>query len=620
MPRFALARLTAPFLLLAGLLLLPQPRAAAQPASSFDVVRDRIEIGGPFLVFIDYEDQMARLGRDLTEAVANAIGDDPELAPLRQDFGEILDELGLTGIKAIGMSSTRAPGGGYFNRSFLHAPAPRRGLLAVLGGPARPFATTRLAPADTDLFAETEIDIAALVRALTTVARRFVPDAGIDMAADLMASETGAEAAEALKLAAGLSGRTTLILRLGETAMPHVQNLEEWGFGFLQKASFLLRVEGIGRRVAPLLRDMPLVSATTVAGRPGFRAAEIVPLLGENQPVLVIDDDAVLLGSSAAFVAQSLQREAGLSASPAYAKAIAELGIDSGNTLTYASPRLFRVLRGLLAAAVQAAGEQSHDRELMPLLEAVIRQIPDPADPVISVSANLPDGILTRSRDPMSLRGTLLALGLYNPEVIAPIALAVVPAAIKAAADRRSEARAAEIAEANLQLIGEAALAWFQANPGASRVGYADLAPVLAGKLGRVRDIDFTDFELERGFGKIELELPGGETVAWYAPIGEAERERIRANLRDLDRAAAWYFRANPRETVMLGSEATGSGSPLAALPDPLRGERYDEVMVHRTDTEIAIEVGNETIAIQRDPALMRQQQPSPRRPQPRGG
>ena len=108
------------------------------------------------------------------------------------------------------------------------------------------------------------------------------------------------------------------------------------------------------------------------------------------------------------------------------------------------------------------------------------------------------------------------------------------------------------------------------------------------------------------------------------APKGDfdltpAERERIRANLRDLDRAAAWYFRANPRETVMLGSEAAETGSPLASLPAPVRGERYDELMIHRTDGEIAIEVGNETITIPRDPALMRQQQ-APRRQQPRGG
>jgi hypothetical protein len=136
-----------------------------------------------------------------------------------------------------------------------------------------------------------------------------------------------------------------------------------------------------------------------------------------------------------------------------------------------------------------------------------------------------------------------------------------------------------------------------------------------------VKDVDFTDFTLERGFSKVELELPSGETVAWFAPITEADRERIRENLRGFDRAAAWYFRKYPRETVMLGIEAAEDGSPMAALPDPVRDERYEDLQIRRTDTAIEIEVGAETIAIRRDPAMQRQQQQQQQRRQPpRGG
>ena len=596
-----------------------QAQAQAQTPSRFDTVRSRIDPGGPFMVIVDYEDQIATLGRDLTAAVAAAVGDDPDLAPLRQDFAAIFEELGLSGIKAIGMSSSRVPGGGFFNRSFVHAPEPRRGLLAVLGGPARPFSTTRMAPPDSDFFVETEFDLAALVQTLIAIARRFEPAAGLDMAAEALAAETSREAGEALRLAASLRGRLTLVLSLGDTAAPHAQALEDWGIDFARKANYLLRMEGIGQPVARLLRKVPLLATASIAGRPAFRPAEAIPILGPNQPVVVIDGDALLLGSSAAFVTQSLAGGDGLGGSPVFAKAFGELGLAQGNTLTYATPRLHRVLRGLIAAGMQAASEAGEGHEMLPLAEAIIRQAPEPAAPVVSVSANLPDGILTHGRDTVSLRGALLALALYNPEIVGPIVLAVIPAAIKAEADRRGEARAAEIAEANLRLIGEAALAWFEANPGATQVGYAELAPGLAGRLGRVRDVDFTDFQLDRGFGKIELELPNGEVVVWHAPIGEAERERIRANLRRMDRAAAWYFRNNPRETVMLGTEAVEDGSPLSELPATVRGERYDELQIRRSDTEIAIDAGNETIVIPRDPALLRQQQP-PRRQQPRGG
>jgi hypothetical protein len=610
--------------LLAGLILgAPWSGWAQQPraASSLEAVRARIDLAAPFFVFMDYEDQLGRLGRELTTAVADAVGDDPDLALLRQDFAAILEELGLSGIKAVGMSSTRVRDVGYLNRIFVHAPEPRRGLLAVMGGPARPFATTRLAPPDSDLFFETEIDIPALITALTAVARRFDPEANLDKASKMLSQEAGDEAGAALELAAALRGRITVALRLGQTPTPHPQGLEDWASAFVQKASLLVRMEGIAPKLTPLLRDLPLLAPATVAGRPAFRPVEAIPMLGDNQPVIVVDEDALLIGSSAALVAQSLTRRAGLDEHPAFRQAMSQIGLETGNTLTYASPRLFRLLRSLVASGIESASDQLPNREILPLVEAILAQIPEPPGPIVSVSANLPDGILTHSLEVMSLRGALLALGLYNPEILAPIALAVIPAAIKAEADRRGESRAEEIAERNLALIGEAALGYFAANPGAQQVGYAELAPALAGRLGRVRDVDFTDFQLERNFGKIELELPSGETVVWYAPLTDADRQRVEANLRLFDRAAAWYFRTNPRETFMLGVEAIEDGSPLSALPAPVRSERYEELTIRRTDTEITIDVGAETIAIPRDPALLRQQQqPSPRRPQTRGG
>lgn len=600
-----------------------QPPATAAPTpagGSFEAVRAQLQLGGPFFVYVDFEDQFAKLGRDLTQAVADVVGGDPDLATYRQDFGAILDELGISGVRAIGMSSTLRRDGSYHNRSFLHAPGPRRGLLAAMGGPARPFATTRLAPADTDFFLEAEIDMPALVEAIVAVARRFDPKADIDLATGAIAAETGIDAGDAIKAITELRGRVTFFLRLGETSMPDAARLEEWALGIAQKGGLLLRVEGIAPKLLPLLGGIPELAPTTIAGRRAFRGAETVPILGENQPVLVVDGDALVLASSAAFAEQSLGRGAGLAEAPAFRDALAELGVDRGNSLAYATPRLYRVLRTLLGAAMESGSGLGGDAFAGPVAQAILGRMPDLPSPMVQVAANLPDGILVRAHGPSSLKSGLLALGLYNPELLGPVALALVPAAIKTAADKASEGRAAEIAQANLQAIGEAALEWFAANPSAREVGHADLARALEGRLRRVKDVDFTDFTLERGFSKIELELPNGETVVWFAPITEADRERIRENLRGFDRAAAWYFRKYPRETVMLGIEAAEDGSPMATLPEPVRDERYEDIQIRRTDTSIEIEVGAETIAIRRDPALQRQQQQQQRRQPPRGG
>lgn len=602
-----------------------QPPATAAPApagGSFEAVRAQLQLGGPFFVYVDFEDQFAKLGRDLTQAVADVVGGDPDLAAYRQDFGAILDELGISGVRAIGMSSTLRRDGSYHNRSFLHAPGPRRGLLAAMGGPARPFATTRLAPADTDFFLEAEIDMPALVQALVSVARRFDPKADIDLATGAIAAETGIDAGDAIKAITELRGRVTFFLRLGETSMPDAAHLEEWALGLAQKGGLLLRVEGIAPKLLPMLAGIPELAPATIAGRRAFRGAEAVPILGENQPVLVVDGDALVLASSAAFAEQSLGRGAGLAEAPAFRDALSELGVDRGNSLAYATPRLYRVLRTLLGTAMEPGSGLGGDEFAGQVAQAILGRMPELPSPTLQVAANLPDGILVRAHGPSSLKSGLLALGLYNPELLGPVALALVPAAIKTAADKASEGRAAEIAQANLQAIGEAALEWFAANPSAREVGYADIAKALEGRLRRVKDVDFSDFTLERGFSKIELELPNGETVVWFAPITEADRERIRENLRGFDRAAAWYFRKYPRETVMLGIEAAEDGSPMAALPDPVRDERYEDLQIRRTDTAIEIEVGAETIAIRRDPALQRQQQQpqQQRRQPPRGG
>ncbi len=599
----------------AGLGAAPLAAQTTPPSASFEAARQRLEIGGPVFAFMDFEDEVLRLGRDLTAIVAELVGDDPELAIYRQDFGRILDELGIAGVKAVGLSSTVRRDGGYHNRAFLHVPGQRRGFLAALGGPAKPFATARLAPADTDLFLEFELDVPALVQAITTVAERFLPGAGTRMLSDAIAAGSGVEAAEGVDILASLRGRITLALRLGETGAPDAARLEEWALGLAQKGNLLLRVEGVGQRLVPLLQKVSEVTQSSVGGRTVFRASEIVPILGENQPAIVIDGNDLLLGSSLAFVQQSLARTDGLAQAPGFQRTLAALGLAEGNALSYLTPRIFEVLRVVMGAAMEAS-PSAQNEAMGPMLQALLGRLTDVKEPMASVTANMPDGIVLHANSTSSMRGAMLSLGVYNPDLIGPIALAVVPSLVKAQIDSRQAARSVEIAEANLKLIGEAALAFLAANPKAEEVSYRDLEAQLKGRLGAIKGLDFTDFTLERGFSKIELELPNGQSVVWVAPFTDEQREQVRRNLQAFDRAAAWYFRKYPQETLMLGLEADEDGSPMADLPAPVRGENYRDLQIHKTDAEIRIEVGDEIVSIRRDPALQRPQQRQPQRPQ----
>lgn len=603
---------------------------APAPSAHFEAVRQKLELGGPVFVFMDMEDDLARIGRDLTKAVADVIGDDPDTQVFKQDYSKILEEIGIAGVKALGMSSTVRREGGYHNRGFIHIPEPRRGLFAALGGPARPFATTRLAPADSDLFIETELDMPALIQALTTIAERFIPGASIDMLGGAVADQTGVDANEGIAVLTSLRGRITLLLRLGETTVPDPARMEEWGFGFAQKAQLLLRAEGIGQRLLPLLAKVGELKSETINGRPVFRANETVPFLGDNQPALVIDGDNVLLGSSLAFVEQSLARSAGLAQTPAFSNALTAVGMTEGNSLVFGTPRFYQLVRALIGSAIDMSAGSSKDSPLGPILQTMIDRIPNLTEPLASVTANVPDGIVMRANGVSSLKAAMLSLAIYNPDILGPIALAVIPAAIKTQMDTRKEARSVGIAEANLKMIGEAAVDFFNQNPNATEVTFKDIEAVLAGKLGTVKDLDFTDFTLERGFTKIDLELPNGQTVTYLVPFSDADRDSIRKNLALFDRAAVWYFRKNPAETVMLGIEAIEDGSPMKELPNALRGEDYRQLQIRRTDDEISIEVSGETLMVKRDPALQQvqpqrpqqQRRPPtrPQQPQPKGG
>lgn len=612
---------------LAGAIAAAPPPAPAQTSANFEIVRRHLDIGGPLFVFMDVDGEGARIGRELTAAVARAAGDDPDMALFRQDFAAILADLGLSQIKAVGMSSMARREGGFHNRAFIQVPE-RRGLLAAFGGPARPFTTTRLAPADTDFFVETELDMPALVTALTTIAARFIPGASPDMASQMLEGTGGEDAATAFRVVTTMKGRITLLLRLGETTLPDAKRMEEWGFGFAQKAQLLLRVEGIGRGVTPLLDKIDEIDSETVGALRIYRAKESVPFLGDNQPVLAIEGDTVLLATSRAFLEQSLARTAGLAEAPAFRGALAAVGLEEGNTLAYGTPRFFSLVRALLAAAGDLAPKQGDTEFLGPLLQVLIGQIPDLNEPLAQVTANVPEGIVMRANSVVSLRSALLTLGIYNPDLIGPILLAAVPAAVQMQVEQKARSRAAENTEANLVVIAEAALAFFRENPNADEVTYKDIESRLAGRLKPVKDIDFTDFTLERSFNKLEIELPSGQTITYNVPLSDEDRERIRKNLALFDRAVVWYFQKNPAETVMLGSEALDRGSPMSEFPPSVRGENYGELQVRKSDTEISLEVNGETISVRRDPALQRpapapqrqQQRPQQRQPQRQGG
>jgi hypothetical protein len=603
---------------LAALQLHAAPASAQAPASSphFETVRQRLELGGPLYVYVDVDGDVARIGRDVSESIASVVGNDPRGQYLKLDYEAILSDLGLTQIKALGMSSSRRAQGGYVNRGFVYIPEPRRGLLTLFGGPARPFATARMAPADTDLFIEAELDASTLLQTVSAVGVRLgFPDV-IEELFKVARREGGAgddqlaAATLALDFVRALKGRVTLALGLGSNPRLDPQAPEAAAMELATNVKLLLRVEGIGEKLVPLLSQTDELVASTVGNRRIYRLKESLPFLGDNQPVLAIEGTTALLASSLAHLDQSLSRTAGLDTAPAFRSGLEALGPE-GNSVNFFTPRMIRFLKDAVRLATKVAADMGEDRFTTSMIEAALGMLPDSDQPLMTVSANVADGILLRAHSPLSLKNALLTLGIYNPETMGMIARIAAPAIARAVIADKSDgdgtARAvvspqdAAIQE-NLQRIAEVAERYFKDNPGEDEVAFDELEPSLAG-LRVVAGEDYSDVTVTKGAPTIEVELPNGRTVAYAAPLSDGDRAQIRRNLRAFDEAAAWYLASRPNESFMAGNEATEDGSPMKAAPKPVRGENYNSLAISRDDTEIKIEVAGETIVVERDMA-----------------
>jgi hypothetical protein len=197
----------------------------------------------------------------------------------------------------------------------------------------------------------------------------------------------------------------------------------------------------------------------------------------------------------------------------------------------------------------------------------------------------------------------LLALGIYNPETLGMLLRMAVPAAASAYVAQQREARVSKLVESNLALVSTAVDRYFAANPNATSVeirGLRKSDPQLAA-LKPVAGEDYNTLVIPRGFGSLSIEVPKVASVFYSAPLTDAHREAIRANLKRFNPALAWYFTAHPNAQSMRADEAIGRGSPMTVLPSPIRGEDYHNLSIDRSATTISIFVGGEEITVPRE-------------------
>jgi hypothetical protein len=399
----------------AGVELVPE----AERSRHFEAVNSHLELGGTLYAYADVDGDALALAASAQALVRQIAVAQPQIAPLgRQDFKALFSALGLNDVKAIGLSSVREAGGNFRNRTFIFTPDGRHGLLAVFGGQTGRFIGARLAPPDADFYSECEFDVSALYDTVKEVVAKV---SGTEAAASFekkLKDAGGKSGFSALDVIEGLNGRLTVIIRM-DPAITFAGNV---GPKLVKVPGFnaVLRVDGIGTALLGALEKNGALAGSVSGSRHIFTMRTPISF-GGILPSLEVDGKTLYAATSADFLRECLDRQAGLETNPQFAAGLSALGPD-GNGLTWISPRFFSRLKEIGSMNPDAAPD------LRRVLDVFSSNLPTVTQPLFSVRSNLPDGILMRSNWNRSLKPDIAMFTVYNPVTIGLMAAMAIPA------------------------------------------------------------------------------------------------------------------------------------------------------------------------------------------------
>jgi hypothetical protein len=442
----------------------PKPLAVevvkpAERSRHFVAVNRQLELGGTLYGYVDVDGDVLKFVDGLRSMLDQIAKQQPNLAPfLKQDYGKIAQTLGLTDVKAVGFSSVPDGTGFFRNRVFLYTPDQRHGLLAGLGGKPAAFSHVALAPADTDFFAEAEIDLPVVYAAVRDVVAQIGGETTKNQLEDNLRRAGEQAAISVLNLINGLKGRASIVLRLDPEKTIRIAGPQPLT---LPAISLLIRIDGAAQGIAAALDRSPAFQRSDRGDLHTYALKQRLPIEGLS-PVLATEGGALYLATSPEFLTACREQKSGLAQTAEFRTALEHVGSE-GNGLAYASPRLFARLRQF-EVLNPALPEQTKT-----MVHLIATHLPSLDRPLVTVRTNLPDGILVRSYWNRSLKQEIAMAAIYNPVSVGVIAAIAIPAFQKT----RTAAQDKTVIN-NLRLLSIAAER-FYAERGVTAATYDDL-------------------------------------------------------------------------------------------------------------------------------------------------
>jgi hypothetical protein len=385
---------------------------------SFLAVNKHLELGGTLYGYIDVDGDVFKVTGGIQNFLTELAKVQPNVAPFaQQDYSAIAATLGLTDIKAAGVSSVPDGTGFFRNRMFFYTPGDRHGLLLGLGGKPGPFTHLNLAPADTAFYAEADLDVAVVYSTLKDVVTK-VAGQPVTNQMEAAIKQAGEKATLSfLDLIYGLKGHSAMVVRVDpKKTIP----LPVPGGAALPSFSLLVCIDSVGPVIERALTQSAQLKRTDDGALHIYQSAQPLPIEG-LQPVIVIDGTTLYFATTRAFLDECRALKTGLADTDEFKRATAGVGVE-GNGLTYVHPRIFDAFRQIETL------NPSLPLQVKSMLGMVLAKVPKIDRPMVMVRSNLPDGILVRAYWDRSFKQEVAMISMYNPVTVGLLAAMAIPA------------------------------------------------------------------------------------------------------------------------------------------------------------------------------------------------
>ena len=414
------------------------PPDPAEEAARFATVSGQVDLGGVVFGYLSVDGDLTAIGGYANSFLEEMRKVQPDVPPV--NVPALLKITGLDAISAAGFSSV-ATGDGFRNKTYIHTPKGRRGLLRIMGGDSKPFEVLKLAPAGSDLVIEQDLNLKTLYQSLLEAAEVQMGEQGKAMVQMQVRQPLPPPFAFTLeKVLADLDTQVTVIIDADPTKMVNLPDAK--GMKIPQLSGAVL-VDGLGWIADELAKVLEPMLAQAGNRAPPFKIVRNANWVGiqlaiESKNFSASDrkeiselgwDTAILahhrpsgklvLASGKEFADKLFAPKPGLDQDPVFQKTMKGLPVE-GTSLTYASPVFFASLREFFEKMNDLGNpkEKSHKQDDYLLGSTFINLLlPENARGEGRVTTNTKDGMLTVSNSAHSHKTSLIT-GVASPVVM----------------------------------------------------------------------------------------------------------------------------------------------------------------------------------------------------------